>query len=228
MSRHNKVNPDHYTLAGRLSPDDLARERRKQSESNMGRGRARARKAMPPWLVQEQGGEAAAHDKGDTDNSPAAAQTNASQDADGQEATAGQQDEQQTSLPDNAAQQPKGKPRRTAVGKTGASKSAKATGRKDRAGTSTGSRSSAAVSRAKPKASGASGTPRSGKAPKARGTAARGASQERARRSGARKTASASTKKKTAKKGTQSASKKSVTTQGRKSAAGKKGTSKRR
>ena len=31
MSRKNKVNPDHYKVAGRLSPDDLARERMKQS-----------------------------------------------------------------------------------------------------------------------------------------------------------------------------------------------------
>ena len=31
MSRKNKVNPDHYKVAGRLSPDDLARERMKQN-----------------------------------------------------------------------------------------------------------------------------------------------------------------------------------------------------
>ena len=30
MSRKNKVNPDHYKVAGRLAPDDLARERIKQ------------------------------------------------------------------------------------------------------------------------------------------------------------------------------------------------------
>ena len=30
MSRQNKVNPDHYKVAGRLAPDDLARERMKQ------------------------------------------------------------------------------------------------------------------------------------------------------------------------------------------------------
>ena len=30
MSRKNKVNPDHYKVAGRLAPDDLARERMKQ------------------------------------------------------------------------------------------------------------------------------------------------------------------------------------------------------
>ena len=30
MSKHNKVNPDHYHQAGRLTPDELARERTKQ------------------------------------------------------------------------------------------------------------------------------------------------------------------------------------------------------
>ena len=30
MSKHNKVNPDHYHQAGRLTPDDWARERMKQ------------------------------------------------------------------------------------------------------------------------------------------------------------------------------------------------------
>jgi len=30
MSKHNKVNPDHYHQAGRLTPDEWARERMKQ------------------------------------------------------------------------------------------------------------------------------------------------------------------------------------------------------
>lgn len=30
MSRQNKVNPGQYTIAGRLSPDDLGRERERQ------------------------------------------------------------------------------------------------------------------------------------------------------------------------------------------------------
>ena len=33
MSRQNKVNPGQYTQAGRLSPDDTAREMKKQHES---------------------------------------------------------------------------------------------------------------------------------------------------------------------------------------------------
>ena len=32
MSRINKVNPGQYTSAGRLTPDDLGRERQKQVE----------------------------------------------------------------------------------------------------------------------------------------------------------------------------------------------------
>lgn len=42
MSRLNKVNPDHYTMAGRLSPDDLARELKRQ------RGEVEARKGDRP------------------------------------------------------------------------------------------------------------------------------------------------------------------------------------
>jgi len=30
MSRQNKVNPDHYKVGGRLTPDELGRERQKQ------------------------------------------------------------------------------------------------------------------------------------------------------------------------------------------------------
>lgn len=32
MSRQNKVNKDSYTQAGRLTPDDMARERQKQGK----------------------------------------------------------------------------------------------------------------------------------------------------------------------------------------------------
>lgn len=43
MSRHNKVNRDAYTQAGRLTPDDYARERQAQ-----GRERVTAREAHRP------------------------------------------------------------------------------------------------------------------------------------------------------------------------------------
>jgi len=37
MSRKNKVNPDHYKSAGRLSLDDMARERMRQHAPPTGR-----------------------------------------------------------------------------------------------------------------------------------------------------------------------------------------------
>jgi hypothetical protein len=52
MSRTNKVNPDHYTLAGRLSPDDLARERARQFDTrSRGLRRRPVEKPMPPWMA---------------------------------------------------------------------------------------------------------------------------------------------------------------------------------
>jgi hypothetical protein len=36
MSRPNKVNKDFYTQAGRLTPDEAARERKKQREESPG------------------------------------------------------------------------------------------------------------------------------------------------------------------------------------------------
>lgn len=44
MSRQNKVNPGLYTQAGRLSPDDAARERGKRNVSVMSKETGRARK----------------------------------------------------------------------------------------------------------------------------------------------------------------------------------------
>jgi len=35
MSRQNKVNKDSYTQAGRLTPDDMARERQKQQKPDL-------------------------------------------------------------------------------------------------------------------------------------------------------------------------------------------------
>jgi hypothetical protein len=45
MSRINKVNPDHYKVAGRLSADDLARERSKQGDIRPADLRSSRRKA---------------------------------------------------------------------------------------------------------------------------------------------------------------------------------------
>ena len=54
MSRSNKVNPDHYKIAGRLSADDLARERVKQAEIHQTGPRRRRETAQPPWMAHEQ------------------------------------------------------------------------------------------------------------------------------------------------------------------------------
>lgn len=44
MSKHNKANKDSYVQAGRLTPDELARERQKQAEiTSAGRERMTAR-----------------------------------------------------------------------------------------------------------------------------------------------------------------------------------------
>lgn len=41
MSRQNKVNRDSYTQAGRLTPDDMARERQKQMKAATDAGKER-------------------------------------------------------------------------------------------------------------------------------------------------------------------------------------------
>src|SRR3712207_615607 len=53
MSRPNKVNRDHYTIAGRLAPDDMARERRKQSEQLFGSKKQKQNKPVPPWMAND-------------------------------------------------------------------------------------------------------------------------------------------------------------------------------
>ena len=56
MSGKNKVNPDHYKVAGRLSQDDLARARRTQAEPLFGATRGRKEKPLPPWMLNPQSG----------------------------------------------------------------------------------------------------------------------------------------------------------------------------
>ena len=55
MSRKNKVNPDHYKVAGRLSPDDLARERMKQSAPQTARAWDE-RPGQPTWMDDRSAG----------------------------------------------------------------------------------------------------------------------------------------------------------------------------
>ena len=128
MSRQNKVNPAHYTLAGRLSPDDLARERRKQSESNLGRGRASARKATPPW--HSDGQEDSAH-RGHVNEDDRSSDGSDQHDAD-QRQTDRSTAVMQAGAGETAAQQPQRTPQPAATGKQSASKSARSTAQMNR------------------------------------------------------------------------------------------------
>jgi hypothetical protein len=52
MSRQNKVNPDRYKTGGRLSPDDLARERQAQQTAIQGEP-PRGGDERPSWMKQD-------------------------------------------------------------------------------------------------------------------------------------------------------------------------------
>ena len=54
MSRKNKVNPGQYTQAGRLAPDDAARERVKQDSSVSDQRRGSGQKTVPADGENEQ------------------------------------------------------------------------------------------------------------------------------------------------------------------------------
>jgi hypothetical protein len=71
MSRKNKVNPDHYKVAGRLTPDDLARERQVQQgnlrETASDHDRAVAKRVEDRSAARQQIDEGdAASDSGET------------------------------------------------------------------------------------------------------------------------------------------------------------------
>ena len=52
MSKPNKANKDHYTQRGRLTPDDMARERQKQAEiSARAKGKQRVTAKTQPNAV---------------------------------------------------------------------------------------------------------------------------------------------------------------------------------
>ena len=46
MSKHNKVNPGQYHVGGRLTPDEMARERMKQQQTG------RTRESDPPKVMK--------------------------------------------------------------------------------------------------------------------------------------------------------------------------------
>jgi hypothetical protein len=67
MSRKNKVNPDHYKVAGRLTPDDLARERQVQAgnvrETASDHDRAVAKRLQERAKEREASGQEQAEEK---------------------------------------------------------------------------------------------------------------------------------------------------------------------
>jgi hypothetical protein len=175
VSRTNKVNPDHYTQAGRLTPDDLARERKRQGDAPFG-GRRRKQKAMPPWMANEQaggaGGAGTPGAAGGADAAGAARAENAGDSADSEargaaEGTGSDRGEV------TARKRKRPAPRRKVTGQ--------APGKAKRKSTKTSGGGSTR------KASGARGTPKTRKAPKARASAARGSSRQRAGAPGMRK-----------------------------------------
>ena len=175
MSRHNKVNPDHYTMAGRLSADDLARERMRQGEQHPGAGRRGRNKPTPPWMANE---TPAGRDEARTDRNTSA--DNAAE-TEGAGMPRRQAAQKKQSVP-AARKGSRPAPRRKATGDA-----PRAVRRKAKAaGKASGSRKTASA-RKSPKAAGARATPTTSKAPRARGSAARGASPQRAGRPGARK-----------------------------------------
>ena len=127
MSRLNKVNPDHYTMAGRLSADDLARERMRQAPQHVERG-GRRNKPLAPWMANESAQSSGAAEGTGSDRSEV-----------------------------TARKRRRPAPRRKTTGEAPQPARRKST-----------------------KASGASGTPKTRKAPTARATAARGSSKQRA------------------------------------------------
>jgi hypothetical protein len=195
VSRQNKVNPDHYTMAGRLTPDDLARQRLRQGEQHVAGGRRGRNKAMPPWMANEgrHGGDER-------------------EDVNAGEEPVRDEERANDAGDDKGEDVGAGMPRRRAAQKRGAPASPK---RKRPAPRRTITGDAVGTARKKSaKASGARGTPKTRKAPKARGIAARGSSPQRAARLGAKKgtTKGAGTTRQKQKKGGPSVSKKGAPT----------------
>jgi hypothetical protein len=69
MSRKNKVNPGQYTQAGRLSPDDAARERAKQDSPPASERSGSGQKAVPAGISNR---ESAAEEQEERQRFPAA------------------------------------------------------------------------------------------------------------------------------------------------------------
>jgi hypothetical protein len=175
MSRQNKVNPDHYKLAGRLSPDDLARERQRHMGSQPDPLRSRNRKPMPPWAAMTKAG-AGGNPETDKAAGGATIASRAAADADVIRSRASNE---------QAAEQPQAKPRRRTVKDVSARRAQKKTARRKMEAGKQRSARSQTVSRPPrraPKASGAKATPKTRKSGRARGSATRAGSAQRTRK----------------------------------------------
>lgn len=172
MSRKNKVNPDHYTMAGRLTPDDLARERTRQIGQPLDARRRGRRAATPPWMANEE-----VEPPEGVEDAGAASTADAGGSAAAPEAIDPPKPGDRARTVD---MQPQGMPRRRAARKRGAPaarKRSRVAPRRKTTGQAPGT-----ARKTSTKASGARGTPKTRKAPKARGSAARGSSPQRAGR----------------------------------------------
>jgi hypothetical protein len=197
VSRLNKVNPDHYTMAVRLTPDELARQRRQQGR-HLG-GRRRKQKAMPPWMANErsvggEGGEDAedeAAPKLAEDETQAEADAAAAETAIGGEETEGAAETRRVRSTKRAATKraTKATRKRGAAARTGSDRG-EVTARKGKRPAPRRKTTGRAAGTARPKstkASGARGTPKTRKAPSTRASAARGGAKQRAGAPGMRK-----------------------------------------
>jgi hypothetical protein len=85
MSKQNKVNPGQYTQAGRLSPDDVARERGKQDVPPASGRSGSGQKAVPTGISNR---ESAEEEQQERERLPAAQDRSRSTDARGDDAGA--------------------------------------------------------------------------------------------------------------------------------------------
>jgi hypothetical protein len=63
MSKPNKANRNNYTQAGRLTPDQMARERMKQAKPESGRANDRVRGGPSPDSAKQAGEQASTRDQ---------------------------------------------------------------------------------------------------------------------------------------------------------------------
>jgi hypothetical protein len=63
MSKHNKANKNNYTQRGRLTPDEMARERMKQARPEAGRADDRVKGGPSPDSGKNAGEQVSSRDR---------------------------------------------------------------------------------------------------------------------------------------------------------------------